>query len=632
MRRLLLLLALALPLSAQYFPPGVPPGMTVDASGNVRFLGNLSVGNTVSALGMGYPAVTVTPSSATGSFLWSYCIAGTDANSNSRISCGYTSSNTGTLSVGGYNTIAVGPWPGPPYLAPVGACNVYRMQGNATVTPASYGVIGTIANCLAGGSFNDTGQAGDSATPGADTSGALNSAVLTVPSGQHSNGSASLPIDTTLSGNFQSHSWGNVLLMGNLDHRYTYSGPAIQSPQGGIIGPSFHTIASPSSSNDNHYLSYVGIHGSVYSNSAMTLGNLVGGHFSSLRGPNGSTNPIFGAMGDAQMGDSGVSGGDGAIGGMFTAYPYNTTSASAAWDPTAISGFTGVLGRTIVNNSYALSTNYGVGIAGYTAVDTPVVNAWGGWFGTSSLSHSMSLASNNYGIVIADIAGAQNTNMAIRTGAGTVQFGGNLVSAGVVGNLSVAPIGTPSAVAVSSDCNSNSYGCTNADTKTYSYVVVACYNTACSLHSGASAVGTTTHGNDNLATSGKANVITWGPVEGAVGGYKIYRTIAGGTTTTSTGLIGSVTQDTTLRYIGGSYGPSTPSFLDAGSAGDSASPPAVNNTGVIQSAGAVYAALGTPTAASVLYCTNCTVLACSSAGTGAWAFYNPGSGAWSCPF
>jgi hypothetical protein len=48
--------------------------------------------------------------------------------------------------------------------------------------------------------------------------------------------------------------------------------------------------------------------------------------------------------------------------------------------------------------------------------------------------------------------------------------------------------------------------------------------------------------------------------------------------------------------------------------------------------GVTYANLGTPQNAVIFYCTNCTVSACSTAGRGAWAFYNVGTSKWDCPF
>jgi hypothetical protein len=54
--------------------------------------------------------------------------------------------------------------------------------------------------------------------------------------------------------------------------------------------------------------------------------------------------------------------------------------------------------------------------------------------------------------------------------------------------------------------------------------------------------------------------------------------------------------------------------------------------GKVQSIGTTFASLGTPSAGSYIWCSDCTVAAtCSGSGTGAWAF-RTGGATWTCPF
>jgi hypothetical protein len=59
---------------------------------------------------------------------------------------------------------------------------------------------------------------------------------------------------------------------------------------------------------------------------------------------------------------------------------------------------------------------------------------------------------------------------------------------------------------------------------------------------------------------------------------------------------------------------------------------AMTSKGITESIGIAHASLGTPANASYVWCMDCTVAACGTSGTGAWAFWNPGSSTWSCPF
>jgi hypothetical protein len=384
----------------------------------------------------------------------------------------------------------------------------------------------------------------------------------------------------------QTFSIGYLPVVAPFDWRWTYSGPApVQSgaTMNSIIGPSFYVDAEPSSNVDAHGSYYAGLSATVFSKSPTTLANLVGGMFRAERvySAGANTNPIIGVMGTAQAGDQSNSfnGGavstDGIAGGIFTAYS-RYQAASNAFDPLDPLGQVGLIGRAVIDNNY--NSNFdNVGTAGYVDVESGANNAYGVWAGTGSKNHTTALIGNNYGVYVKDVSGAKNINMALRTGAGTVQFGDNVVFAKkITGGTTIQALGTPIIASVSSGCTGQ-YSCAGGGSKTYTYKVVAVL--ASGQTSPASAAVSTTTGFDNLATSGQNNLITWSPVEGAVGGYNIYRTAAGGATTNTTGLIANVAQNVTQSINGNFITPTQPSYADAGAAGDAASPPTTNTTG-----------------------------------------------------
>ena len=99
-----------------------------------------------------------------------------------------------------------------------------------------------------------------------------------------------------------------------------------------------------------------------------------------------------------------------------------------------------------------------------------------------------------------------------------------------------------------------------AGSTTYTYKVVAMHRHG---QTAASSAGSTATGNATLSTS-NYNSVTWTAVTGATA-YRIYRTVAGGTSPTTTGqvaVVGAVTQ-----------------FDDTGIAGDSSTAPTANTTG-----------------------------------------------------
>lgn len=405
----------------------------------------------------------------------------------------------------------------------------------------------------------------------ADTTGALLADSAAAPGATQTNLTYST-IDGT-------YAFGSTPINSGLDVRWTYSGAA---PAGAsLTGPSFYTTVLPSTDLDIHIGSYNGISATVFSESLTVLQQLIGGNFTAIRtkpGVSGSTNPIFGVVGNAVMGDQSqaAANGDGAIGGMFTSYPLNF-SAGSAFDPVLIAGQAGVLGRVFIDNAISVASRDSIGVAGYVRVESIAANVYGGWFSVDSRDNTMALAGNAFGINVENVSGAKNLNMAIRTGLGTVQFGGNLVPAGnIVGKLAVTAIGTPVIASVVSGCTGQ-FSCVAGGSKTYTYKVVAVL--AAGLTSAASTQMSTTTGFDNLATAGQNNLITFSAVEGAVGGYNIYRTAAGGTTTNTTGLIGNVPQDTVQEINNNYLTPTAPSFVDSGQVGDSATPPATNTTG-----------------------------------------------------
>jgi hypothetical protein len=360
------------------------------------------------------------------------------------------------------------------------------------------------------------------------------------------------------------------------DQRWTYTGAA---PTGGvsqITGPSFYTSVNPSTSVDNHSGSYNGLSATVFSNNTGVLEQLIGGRFAAIRW-GGSSNPIFGITGVAQAGDQvgGLFNGDGTIGGMFTSYVDNA-AATNTFDPMIISGQSGVIGKCISINTY-LATLDCVGTAGWSESTAGVSNAYGGWFGAGGAATN---TGNRYGVYITDVTGATNLNMALKTGAGIVQFNDDLVlGKDVVGSLSVKPIGSSTISMVESGCSGQyiALGCSSGGSKTYTYIIVPIL--ASGKHGPASSAVSVTTGFDDLSVSGQNNRITFSKAEGAVGGYDIYRTVAGGTTTNTTGKIANIPES--VGWVLGTNSvpsPNGPSFADSGQAGDSTSPPTTGNT------------------------------------------------------
>jgi hypothetical protein len=136
---------------------------------------------------------------------------------------------------------------------------------------------------------------------------------------------------------------------------------------------------------------------------------------------------------------------------------------------------------------------------------------------------------------------------------------GSLFAPNFSGSLATSALSTPVNVVATPQ------GTAGAVTVTYKLVALSgASNTA------ASSAATTTTANATL-TTGNNVLITWDAVPGA-SSYNIYRTAAGGTPST-TGLIGNV-----LASVG-------TSFVDTGLAGDSSTPPTVNNTGGITTNG-----------------------------------------------
>jgi len=146
---------------------------------------------------------------------------------------------------------------------------------------------------------------------------------------------------------------------------------------------------------------------------------------------------------------------------------------------------------------------------------------------------------------------------------GTFAYAGGLQSS--IGNLTLTAITNPTITSVTPQ---------TASTYSYSYKIVALNSDA--THTAASAAASTTTGATNLAVASHGNVLVWPAITGATGGINVYRTVAGGGTTTSTGLITA----TTLSGAATTY-------TDVGATGDSSSPPSTNTTGIITAPGFV---------------------------------------------
>jgi hypothetical protein len=132
----------------------------------------------------------------------------------------------------------------------------------------------------------------------------------------------------------------------------------------------------------------------------------------------------------------------------------------------------------------------------------------------------------------------------------------------------------------------------------YSYTI-----TAINAYGGetiASPVGSTASGNATLTTT-NYNALSWSSVTGATG-YKIYRTVASGTSPTTTGLIGSST---------------TTTFNDTGQAGAGNSSPTVNTTAqlTVEGAAMFQNAANSTTALQVNNATGTTLLNVNTSGS-----------------
>ncbi|HET9174671.1 MAG TPA: hypothetical protein VFN56_05355 [Candidatus Saccharimonadales bacterium] len=130
---------------------------------------------------------------------------------------------------------------------------------------------------------------------------------------------------------------------------------------------------------------------------------------------------------------------------------------------------------------------------------------------------------------------------------GSLETGG-----GIQGGLVIAGLPTPSAPTISPQGTTGSSG--------YSYVVVAV--SANGSTTPASLAGSTTSGNSVL-NSTNYNTVSWTTVAGAVT-YYVYRTVSGGTTPTTTGLIGTTSSN---------------SFNDTGVAGNGAAASSLDTSG-----------------------------------------------------
>jgi hypothetical protein len=117
--------------------------------------------------GPNYPAVGVANEGTGGSTVYGYCVIAFDPSGNPRRMCGATATGHSSLDGTNYNRVSVGGFTTtPPYINPVGACDVY-----CDSCTARSGKIGTIASCKDGGFYDDKGGAGDANSTPADTSG-----------------------------------------------------------------------------------------------------------------------------------------------------------------------------------------------------------------------------------------------------------------------------------------------------------------------------------------------------------------------------------------------------------------------------------------------------------------------------
>lgn len=108
------------------------------------------------------------------------------------------------------------------------------------------------------------------------------------------------------------------------------------------------------------------------------------------------------------------------------------------------------------------------------------------------------------------------------------------------------------------------------------------------------------------SSSGSTGDVLGTGTAGSLALWTLTNTIGNSTLTDVAGVL--ATTDTTLTLGVGSAAPSLVAFSNP----------------------TPYASLGAPTAATFRYCGNCSVGNCATPGTGALAFWNPGTSTWSC--
>jgi hypothetical protein len=178
----------------------------------------------------------------------------------------------------------------------------------------------------------------------------------------------------------------------------------------------------------------------------------------------------------------------------------------------------------------------------------------------------------------ASIGGDTSVNGGLTTG-GSIQDAGNLgVAGGATIQGSTALNGGNNQLAAPAAPTVTPTGGSSA-AKTYSYTITA--TNASGGETPASPVGTTALGRATLSAA-VYNALSWSAVPGATG-YKIYRTVATGTSPTTIGLIGSS---------------ATNSFNDTGLAGSATTSPTLNTTSQLTVQGSAVFANTTNSAAA----------------------------------
>ena len=151
--------------------------------------------------------------------------------------------------------------------------------------------------------------------------------------------------------------------------------------------------------------------------------------------------------------------------------------------------------------------------------------------------------------------GGTGSELQRRTGSSTLgAVTGSVTSPGGAVSLSPSALSTPTITSVTPQ--------TAGGGKTYSYKLVSFVGI---LFTDASTASTTVDGEDDLSVALQGNVLVW-PAQTGASSCTLYRTAAGGATTSTTGRI--VTQT-----------PCTTGYTDIGAAGDGATPPTVNISG-----------------------------------------------------